>query len=936
MDRKQEILHKTVPFFEDAPCYEKEEILELHKLQQALLYERNEEKQLELIAQLEKKMAELCPVANAPERIYLWEKDNMPSLGTYTENPGSRYNHDPEFAPYLFALLVPQDVTPKGAVVVCAGGDHGDCTLHEGYQTCLDMNKLGYQSFLLLNRTNHCPYDAKEAGADASRAIRYVRKNASYYRVDENRVAFAGFSNGGLTAEACIQYYSGAQKVTDWFPEYREDELDAYYGAPDAVLCVYGPRFRGASFDYTNVVYPPTFFAVGREDTAMQNLGATLPDLLEHQVEVEVHTFSGVPHGQSGVPIYGVNPYPHFQLWVPLADAFLQNVFSKSIIKRKPEELPKREYHFDSFETGRPLLQKKKGHLPAMGWNSWNAFGSGNTEQLTKAMADKLVELELDQLGYQYVVLDDGCYKPIRVEGKLSNEEQKFPSGFRALSDYIHERGLKFGMYNDIGTNLCAGAFVGTCGHEETDAQSYVDWGVDFLKVDNCYYLWDNATFSKASNARYVYAPKLRSIKVADGVFCKEFSAVKDGELTGVGAEKKEDYVTGIGTLDGTGPGPSPVGALSGELVFTVEVPKDGAYELTVNYATSAEIGTGSWLQVAVGEGASAELVYDDFVMSSGGPESFIDSKPIMLHLKKGQNKVRLMNHRRQENTLSSYAALLEGLNHAKPDHDIIFSICEWGKTQPQNWGYKVGDSWRILNDITFRVGADGDPGYGAWTDDYTPSVTTQYNKAVIMDEFSGPDKGWNDPDMLMVGMNGLTETMYKTHMTMWCMMNAPLMLGLDLRRVQKGDALWSIIANKAMIALNQDALGVQAKRVASFLRQRGTEAGILTVENPDTTYLRNNDRVDILVKPLADGSVAISFINVSEEKKSGSFQVSVAQILDKLGEKLKAVKAFAEAKAYHVTDLWTGETSKNETGVFAVTELEACDSVTVRVVPYE
>ena len=130
----------------------------------------------------------------------------------------------------------------------------------------------------------------------------------------------------------------------------------------------------------------------------------------------------------------------------------------------RPKDLKNEEYRFDAFGNGRVLLQKKKGRLPAMGWNSWNAFGSGNTEALTKAMADAMVELGLDKLGYQYVVLDDGCYKPERIDGKLANETGKFPNDFRALSDYIHARGLKFGMYNDIGTNLCAGAAVGVLG----------------------------------------------------------------------------------------------------------------------------------------------------------------------------------------------------------------------------------------------------------------------------------------------------------------------------------------------------------------------------------------------------------------------------------------------------------------------------------------
>ena len=946
--RKKELIHRGVTFFEDAPCYEKEDLLALNDLHWKLVRAKKPEEIEACAKEYEAKQTSMKQIAGAPERTYLWPEGAMPSLGNYTENPELRYNHGPEFRPYMYALLIPEDQTPKGAVVVCAGGDHGDCTLHEGYQSCLDLMKQGYQCFLLLNRTNHCPYAPQEAGVDASRAIRMVRKNAGKYRIDENRVAFAGFSNGGLTAEACIQYFSGTQRVKNHFKDYVPDEYDSCYGAPDAVICVYGPRFKGTGFDYTNVVYPPTFFAVGREDSAMENLNATLPDLMAHHVEVEVHTFSGVPHGQSGVTFYGNNSYPHFQLWVPLADAFVQNVFAKSVIKRTPDVLESAEYHYDAFENGEVLLNKKKGHLPAMGWNSWNAFGSGNTEALTKAMADAMVELELDKLGYQYVVLDDGCYRPQRVDGKLANEPVKFPTGFRALADYIHDKGLKFGMYNDIGTNLCAGAAVGTCGHEATDAQSYIDWGVDFLKVDNCYYLWDNATFSDAANAKYVYAPNIRGIRVTGDGFEKEFSAVSDGKLTGRGAQIKEDYATNLGTFDGTGPWPTPVGAQSAELAFTVCVPKAGEYKMTVSYATATENGTGSWLQAAVGEKENAVLLYDDFLPATENKETFADSPEIVLTLQAGENLIRLMNHRRQENTLSSYAALLEGLNRANPEHDVIFSICEWGKTQPQNWGYKVGDSWRILNDITFRVGADGDPGVGSWTDGYTPSVTSQYNKAVIMDEFAGLDRGWNDPDMLMVGMNGLTDNMYRTHMAMWCMMNAPLMLGLDLRRVKKGDELWKIIANRDLIALNQDALGIAAKRVACILTKKlenvsapadeNTAACDVTeevaIEHPDTEYIRDNNRVDILAKPLSDGGLAISFINVSEEAKKGSYSIHVSEIVEKLGHKMVNADVFAKSEKFCVTDLWTGEQKVNKTGVFEVSELEACENVTVKVLP--
>lgn len=583
---------------------------------------------------------------------------------------------------------------------------------------------------------------------------------------------------------------------------------------------------------------------------------------------------------------------------------------------------------FDSFDDGKVMFGKQKNKLPAMGWNSWNAFGSGNTEALTKIMADKFIELGLDKLGYEYIILDDGCYKTERVEDKLSNEEVKFPGGFKALSDYIHERGLKFGMYNDIGTNLCAGAQVGTCGHEALDAASYIEWGVDFLKVDNCYYPFDNATFSNAENARYTFAPNIRAVKVcaSDGSFEKIYSAVKDGVITGRRAEKVEkgDYVTKIGTFDGTGPEATPVGLQSSELVFDVDVPKDGEYSVFVEYATGKEEGVGEWLQIM----AEGEMAFDGFLKETESPVSFVwstessdEKEGVSCRLHKGINKVRIMNHRRQENTLNSYGRLLKELKKLAPDKDIYYSACEWGKTQPQNWGKKVCDSWRILNDITFRVGSDGDPGHGDWTSDYTPGVAVQYNKAVIMDEFAGLSKGWNDPDMLMIGMDGLNEIQCKTHMAMWCMMNSPLMLGLDLRRVSKGDWIYNIISNEKLISLNQDKLGIQAKRVYSSL----------AAEDPSKEYLRDNDRVDILVKPLSGERFAISFINLSEKDKEETFKITVKDILKAFADNEKSVylKAFENAKKLEAFDVYTDDTFTILDGCIEVSNLKAFDNIT-------
>ena len=600
--------------------------------------------------------------------------------------------------------------------------------------------------------------------------------------------------------------------------------------------------------------------------------------------------------------------------------------------KIKPVTIQDDKYRFDAFKNGEVLFGKK-GRLPAMGWNSWNAFGSGNNEELTKAMADKMIELGLDKYGYIYVVLDDGCYASKRVDGHLASDAEKFPSGFMAMSDYIHSKGLKYGMYNDVGDRLCSGLEVGTVGYEEIDCQDYIKWKIDYIKVDNCYNIWDNATFSCPKNAKYTFAPDIKGIKLVkvskEGMKSSNLEmgvtkySISDGKITGERAYIEGGYATGIGTFDGTSPDASPVSELSSEVHFNVNVSEDAEYDLYVDARCRTREGSGGWLQVAVG----TSYYYDDLLVDSVDTEICTD-KPIRIKLSKGENVIRLMNHRRQENTLTSYAKIQECFEKLAPEKDILFSICEWGKTQPHNWGYKVGDSWRILNDITFQVGSDGDPGTVSWEGAYTTSVTAQYNKAVIMDEFAGLDKGWNDPDMLVIGMNGMTDTMNKTHMTMWCMLNSPLMLGMDLRRVEKNDDIYKIITNEDLIALNQDTLGVQAKRIF-------TSKGV----KPDTTYLRDNDRVDVLAKPLSDGSVALSFINVSLGFREDRISISPELIREYIGGKMKDADNFVNASKYKVKNLWTKEESVVEANEvaekgFNVSGLAATDNLTLRIIP--
>ncbi len=123
---------------------------------------------------------------------------------------------------------------------------------------------------------------------------------------------------------------------------------------------------------------------------------------------------------------------------------------------------------------------------PPLGWNSWNTFGENINEDLIRETADAMVSTGLRDAGYEYVVIDD-CWSLRRrgADGRITPDPKKFPSGMRALADYIHARGLKFGMYSDAGTKTCAG-YPGSFEHEFVDAETFAEWGVDYLKYDFC------------------------------------------------------------------------------------------------------------------------------------------------------------------------------------------------------------------------------------------------------------------------------------------------------------------------------------------------------------------------------------------------------------------------------------------------------------------
>jgi alpha-galactosidase len=122
---------------------------------------------------------------------------------------------------------------------------------------------------------------------------------------------------------------------------------------------------------------------------------------------------------------------------------------------------------------------------PPMGWNSWNKFGCNVNEALIRETADAMVASGMKDAGYLYINIDD-CWHGQRDQlGFIQEDPQRFPSGMKALADYIHSKGLKLGIYSDAGWKTCGG-HPGSRGHEYQDALIYAKWGVDYLKYDWC------------------------------------------------------------------------------------------------------------------------------------------------------------------------------------------------------------------------------------------------------------------------------------------------------------------------------------------------------------------------------------------------------------------------------------------------------------------
>jgi alpha-galactosidase len=142
---------------------------------------------------------------------------------------------------------------------------------------------------------------------------------------------------------------------------------------------------------------------------------------------------------------------------------------------------------------------------PPMGWNSWNKFQCNVDEALIRRTADSIVASGMRDAGYTYVVIDDCWHGARDARGDIQPDPARFPSGMKALGDYIHSKGLKFGIYSDAGSKTCGGR-PGSQGREYQDAAQYAAWGVDYLKYD-----WCNTGTRDATEAYTLMSDALRA-----------------------------------------------------------------------------------------------------------------------------------------------------------------------------------------------------------------------------------------------------------------------------------------------------------------------------------------------------------------------------------------------------------------------------------------
>lgn len=487
---------------------------------------------------------------------------------------------------------------------------------------------------------------------------------------------------------------------------------------------------------------------------------------------------------------------------------------------------------------------------PPMGWSSWNTFRNRIDENLIYDTAVAMKEKGLVDAGYHFVNIDDNWVDNARDdEGRIQADKLTFPNGIPALVEKVNAMGISLGVYSSNGTATCED-LTASLYHEWTDAYTFAKWGVEYFKYDFCH----NIPLSE-------YAPLVYAVTISKNGIGRTYDC-KEAELSGLARYMKKKgfdgkYVSGLDRREGA-------------MTFDkIEVEEDGVYNVTVHIVKHGQYEKCLMLEA---NGIEREVL----IFPSQKRFNMTAKFTVSMRLKKGKNTLKLFNPigTRADSAMLQYVNMGRQLKKAtekvardagKPEKPITFSICEWGFNQPYKWGRYAGNLWRTTPDIR-----------PIW-----PWIKILYNHTVKLYKYAGVG-GWNDPDMLEVGNGKLTFAQNRSHFALWCMMCAPLILGNDLRNIS--DDVLKIVKNPDLIAINQDALGVPAKRVI-----KGT--------------------VDVLIKPLSDGSVAVCAFNKGGKKK---YNLNLKKVLSDEYARCKKTENFV------ATNLWDkSETTTN--GVLSV-----------------
>ncbi len=502
---------------------------------------------------------------------------------------------------------------------------------------------------------------------------------------------------------------------------------------------------------------------------------------------------------------------------------------------------------------------------PPMGWSSWNLFRHRISEELIKEIADAMEKSGLADCGYRYVNIDDCWQASTRdADGKLQCDKVNFPSGIKSLAEYVNSKGIKLGIYSSNGTYTCED-YPASLRHERIDAETFAEWGVEYFKYDFCH----NVPIPNI-------APRICAVSVADKDTGEIYARYTSAEMSlkGMARIVPDEKVETGNYVDGLDAG-------NGSLSVEFEAKEEGDYILHIDIRKDSR--KSKFIMAKV----NGREEYHIYCVSR---HNFTPEGKLMetIHLEKGMNIIELVNPvgSRADSAAIQYKLMGRELKRATKKYaeengveekPIIFSICEWGYNRPWKWGQEAGNLWRTTPDI----GA-------SWV-----SFLGIYEHNVRLAKYAGPG-AWNDPDMLEVGNGNLTVDENIAHFSLWCMMNAPLILGNDVRKFIKADGtvdtdskIYQILTNRTMISINQDVLGVQCRRI---------KAGI----------------VDILVKPLEGSKVALCVFNKGKKDALTKFKLSQLTNIGYLN--------LPEKSGYKVLDVWENSTVEGVTEINAAT----------------